>query len=313
MKNHILTVLAFLLSIFAMAQAPQGIPYQAMARNSSGTILASATISVRFTVRDSIATGAIKYRETFSVTTTSQGMFNVNVGQGTLVSGTFAGINWGTNAKFMQVEMDPSGGSSYVDMGTQQMMSVPYAKYAETSGTAVSGGSGFTHYVGEIWGGGVVYHVYRGADGNEHGLIVSINDQSTSSTWSNVVSSYVGTTAQDVFEGLANSNAIAAQAGHTSSAAKICLDLVSGGQSDWYLPSIEELRCLSSIGMFVNKTLASISGADLLVKGVSYWSSTEYVYATPAALSYGLFDYPSHGSGYSYKSYTNYVRAIRSF
>ena len=140
-----------LLANIALAQAPQGIPYQAVARNSSGAILASTPISVRFTIRDSIATGAIKYRETHSVTTTAQGMFNVNVGQGTPVTGTFSGINWGTNAKFMQVEMDPAGGSSYIDMGTTQMMSVPYALYSgslrlrvsTTGDTLYSGGGNF--------------------------------------------------------------------------------------------------------------------------------------------------------------------------
>ena len=129
-KLMLFLVVLVALSVGAYAQAPQGIPYQAVARNSSGAILASTTISVRFTIRDSVATGTIKYRETFSVTTTAQGMFSVNVGQGTPVTGTFSGINWGTNAKFMQVEMDPAGGTSYIDMGTQQMMSVPYALYA---------------------------------------------------------------------------------------------------------------------------------------------------------------------------------------
>jgi hypothetical protein len=122
-----------LLASITYAQAPQGIPYQAVARNSSGAILASTSISLRFTIRDSVTTGTIKYRETFSVTTTAQGMFSVNVGQGTPVTGTFAGINWGSNAKFMQVEMDPAGGSSYIDMGTTQMMSVPYALSATTA------------------------------------------------------------------------------------------------------------------------------------------------------------------------------------
>ena len=115
------------------AQAPQGIPYQAAARNSSGAVLASTAISVRFTIRDSIATGVIKYRETHSVTTTAQGMFSVNVGQGSPVAGTFSSINWATNAKFLQVEMDPAGGSSYIELGTQQMMSVPYALSSATA------------------------------------------------------------------------------------------------------------------------------------------------------------------------------------
>ena len=134
MKQLLNIFVLLLLANMAMAQAPQGIPYQAVARNSSGSILVSTAISVRFTIRDSIATGVIKYRETFSVTTSVQGMFSVNVGQGTPVTGTFSGINWGTNAKFMQVEMDPAGGSSYIDMGTTQMMSVPYALYANQSG-----------------------------------------------------------------------------------------------------------------------------------------------------------------------------------
>jgi len=126
--RNILTLFAFLLLVgTSHAQAPQGIPYQAAARNSSGTILASTSISVRFTIRDSVTTGIIKYRETHSTTTDANGMFSVTVGQGTPVSGTFASINWVTNAKFLQVELDPAGGSTYIDMGTQQMMSVPYA------------------------------------------------------------------------------------------------------------------------------------------------------------------------------------------
>jgi hypothetical protein len=137
--THTFTFICLLLAVITHAQAPQGIPYQAAARNSSGAILASTNISVRFTIRDSIATGAIKYRETHSVTTTAQGMFSLNVGQGTVVSGTFASINWATNAKFMQMEMDPAGGSSYIDMGTSQMMSVPYALYAANSGGSSAG------------------------------------------------------------------------------------------------------------------------------------------------------------------------------
>jgi trimeric autotransporter adhesin len=138
MRKFINTLLLLLIANIVQAQAPQGIPYQAAARNASGAVLASTNISVRFTIRDSIATGAIKYRETHSVTTSAQGMFSLNVGQGSPVAGTFSGINWGTNAKFMQVELDPAGGSSYIDMGTQQMMSVPYSLYSNAINPIVS-------------------------------------------------------------------------------------------------------------------------------------------------------------------------------
>ena len=149
--TNALTLICLLLAVMTHAQAPLGIPYQAVARNSSGAILASTNISARFTIRDSIATGTIKYQETHSVTTTAQGMFSVTVGQGTVVAGTFAGINWGKNAKFMQAEIDPAGGSSYLDMGTQQMMSVPYAmsskyvklKVSTTGDTLYTGGGNY--------------------------------------------------------------------------------------------------------------------------------------------------------------------------
>ena len=146
-----LIALLFMLST-AHAQAPNAIPYQAAARNSSGAILASTNISVRFTIRDAVASGTILYRETHAVTTSVQGLFSVNVGQGTVVSGSFTGINWGVNHKFMQVELDPAGGSSYIDMGTQQLLSVPYALFSGATRPTISS-------VGDtmFFGGGVYY------------------------------------------------------------------------------------------------------------------------------------------------------------
>lgn len=146
--KHLITLIALLLLILSSrAQVPNAIPYQAVARNSSGAILASTNISVRFTVRDSIATGVIKYRETHAVTTTTQGMFSLNIGQGTPVTGTFNGINWGVNSKFMQVEMDQAGGSSYIELGTQQMLSVPYALHAGSASNITNNGSAIINNV----------------------------------------------------------------------------------------------------------------------------------------------------------------------
>jgi hypothetical protein len=128
-----IVVLVFLiLSQLALAQSPQGIPYQAIARNASGVAIANTAVKVRFSIRDSIASGAIKYQETHNSTTSALGLFSVNVGMGTVVSGAFSGINWGKNAKFLQVELNTTGGTTFTDLGTTQMMSVPYALYAGT-------------------------------------------------------------------------------------------------------------------------------------------------------------------------------------
>ena len=149
-KAVILTILFCIFSSIGYAQPPQGIPYQAIARNSAGNIIVSQPIRVRFSIHDSIAAGSIVYRETFTPTTNPLGLFNVNVGMGTVVSGTFSAINWGHNSKFMQVEMDPTGGTSYVDMGTTQMMSVPYALYAGNLPAGNSDGDILT-WNGSIW------------------------------------------------------------------------------------------------------------------------------------------------------------------
>jgi uncharacterized protein (TIGR02145 family) len=133
MKKLFLLLVSLVTSAAVSAQAPQGIPYQAIARNSSGVAIANTAVKVRFSIRDSIATGAIKYQETHNPTTSALGLFSVNVGMGTVVSGSFSGINWGKNAKFLQVEMDPAGGSTYTDLGTTQMMSVPYALHSKSS------------------------------------------------------------------------------------------------------------------------------------------------------------------------------------
>jgi uncharacterized protein (TIGR02145 family) len=150
-KRHFVALCAtqlLTLDFFLQAQAPQGIPYQAIARNASGVAIANTAVKVRFSIRDSIATGAIKYQETHNPTTSALGLFSVNVGMGTVVSGSFSGINWGKNAKFLQVELNTTGGTSYTDLGTTQMMSVPFSLYSGSTKFKVSS-SGDTLILGE--------------------------------------------------------------------------------------------------------------------------------------------------------------------
>ena len=141
--KKIYTLLLFLsCACIINAQVPQGIPYQAAARGANGQPLVNTNVNVRCSIIDSVATGTTVYQEIHTATTNTVGLFSVNVGLGTAVTGTFAGINWGKNFKFMKVELDPSGtGSNYTDLGTQQMMSVPYSLYSEKSGSTYSSSS----------------------------------------------------------------------------------------------------------------------------------------------------------------------------
>lgn len=122
------------LSISALAQAPNSIPYQAVARDTGGNLLANQMISLRFTIIDSNI-NLIDYQETQSVTTNSLGLFTLHIGEGTPLSGAINNIAWNISGnEFLKVEMDPTGGTSYIDMGTTRFLSVPFALHANTSG-----------------------------------------------------------------------------------------------------------------------------------------------------------------------------------
>ncbi len=152
MKKLLNLFLLLLVVNTAIAQVPQGVSYQAVARSSAGAILASQPVGLRFSIHDATATGTIVYQETFHLTTTPLGLFSVNVGAGAVVSGSFSNINWGSGPKYLQVEMDAAGGSVYAGMGmAQQMMSVPYSLY---SGNGVPGGAAagdMLYWNGSAW------------------------------------------------------------------------------------------------------------------------------------------------------------------
>ena len=121
------------------SQAPQAFKYQAVARDNAGEILENQSVSFRISVLQGSASGSSVYTETHSGTTNSFGLINLQIGSGTVSSGTFSTIPWGSNSHFVQISMDETGGSNYQLMGTSQLLSVPYAIHAETA-TSVSGG-----------------------------------------------------------------------------------------------------------------------------------------------------------------------------
>ncbi|MBK8472139.1 MAG: hypothetical protein IPL33_08160 [Sphingobacteriales bacterium] len=125
--------------LYAEAQTPQKYNYQAVARDISGNLIANTQIGLRISIRQASASGTIVYQETHLPTTNQFGLFSLEIGTGTIISGTFNNIAWGNNTYFQQVELDPNGsigGLSYTNMGSTQLLSVPYALYAKDAGTA---------------------------------------------------------------------------------------------------------------------------------------------------------------------------------
>ena len=180
--------------------------------------------------------------------------------------------------------------------------------HANTANSTTGSSGGFTHYIGEAFGGGVIFHLWKDAQGVEHGLIVDKTDLSTGHAWSNIDQTLIGATAQSSWDGLSNSNAIVGQAGHTNSAAALCLNSTNGGQSDWYLPSIQELTMLWNNYYTVARSLTQISGASQL-QTTLYWSSTE----GDGFVGVWDFYFASGNANGNSKGFTNYVRAVRAF
>ncbi len=140
MKSRSLPILLLcfwvMLPTFFFAQSPQSIPYQAVVRNADGSAMSSTAMTMTFKIHDVTATGTIVYQESHSTTSNTQGLVVLQVGQGQASVGTFDNINWGSGAKFLHVVMNAGNGE--VDLGTQQMMSVPYALYALSAGNLQS-------------------------------------------------------------------------------------------------------------------------------------------------------------------------------
>ena len=128
-------ILCFGFNQTILAQLPQAMNYQAVARNSNGTLLPNANIGLRFSILDNSPSGTVQYAETQNTLTNQFGLFTVNIGQGTVQTGAFAFISWYTGNKYLQVEMDATGGTSYSFTSTSPLLSVPFALVAEKLST----------------------------------------------------------------------------------------------------------------------------------------------------------------------------------
>jgi len=130
MKKLLFTLSVTFITLLSFAQAPNLMNYQGVARNAVGNALPNQPVGLRLSILSSVG-GAPVYSETRVVNTNAFGLFNVVVGSAgaTNVTGTIGGVAWGVAGgnKFLQVEIDPLGGTNFTNAGTTQLVSVPYA------------------------------------------------------------------------------------------------------------------------------------------------------------------------------------------
>ena len=131
MKKLLLLLFKFFLVILVQAQVPGEINYQGVARNPGGIALSNQNITLRISIHNNSETGSVIYQE---IKTNSFGLFTVAIGSAgaTNTTGTIKGVDWADGKqKYVQVEIDPNAGYSFKNMGSAQLLSVPYALHAE--------------------------------------------------------------------------------------------------------------------------------------------------------------------------------------
>lgn len=245
--------LSLSLSTFTLtfAQAPQGFNYQAVARNTSGVALISTNVGLEISLRQGSASGTIVYTEAHAVTSNNLGLINLTVGMGTPSMGTFSSIDWSAGPYFIQISMDATGGTTYVLMGTQQLMSVPYALYAANGGT--TGATGATGTNGAMGATGATGAA--GTNGATGATGTAGTNGATGATGTNGTNGATGATGMAGVNGTNGTNGTNGATGATGTAGtagatgatgaagtitKVFTAMPGGGSIDWLIDNVSD-------------------------------------------------------------------------
>lgn len=353
MKKIFSILVAVILTASVFAQAPQLMSYQAVIRDSNNNLIKNQSIGMRVSILENYTKGNIIYQEIYNPNplTNTNGLVSIKIGSGLPTIGTFSSINWSIGINIgafytIKTEIDPTGGTNYTITGTSQLISVPYALYANKADSAnfskyagkadsvkystptpitttnnikISGAGTIAnpyiiydsvHKIGDSYGGGIVFYVY---DSGRHGLIAAPTDQAIGIRW------YAGT--------YTNTKAFFNGIGAGKINTPIIIANQSVGDGATYAASLYEYFDFSSIGDLIYGDWYLPSEYELSLMYVeigpgaaspntniggfassNYWSSTESDYTKADYLSF------SNGTNFiADKSSKFYVRAIRSF
>lgn len=334
MKRIFTFLAAVILMASVFAQSPEKMNYQAVIRNSNNQLVTNKAVGMRISILQGSATGTAVYTETQAPTTNANGLVSIEIGGGAgfgsinwangsyfiktetdpaggttyTITGTtqLLSVPYALHAKKAEsitgtiTETDPVFGASLAHSITGTDIANWNNKQTQlTAGAGINITSNVIsaknqYYLGQNTLDGIVYYIYIGSDGQQHGLIVSRIE--TTATWSG--GSFVGADRTD--DGAYNTNLMPIGVG----TAHTWVESLSSG---WYLPSIDELSLLWHNRYHVNKTARAIS-STLLSNTGGYWSSSEYNASTAFVLYFDGGSTNNLG-----KTSTYNVRAVRAF
>ncbi len=193
MKRIFTIIVAVFLTVSAFAQSPEKMSYQAVIRNSSDQLVVNQSLGMQISILQGSTSGTTIYVETQTSTTNANGLVNIEIGSGTNVSGDFTTINWANGPYFIKSEIDLTGSSNYTITGTSQLLSVPYALYAKSSGDSYW----TSNYMGIDYGEG---NVGIGTDNPEYKLEVKDSVSTENRTFVNIENKDISTRSSAALE-----------------------------------------------------------------------------------------------------------------
>jgi microcystin-dependent protein len=136
--KNIFFIFSLLFCLTANAQAPYRFSFQAVVRNSTNQLIVNQSVGVKISLLSVVmGTENAEFVETHTITTNSNGLFSLKVGDGTLVSGDLAtAMSSNASSKKIKCEIDPVGGTNYTIISNEQLVSVPFALKSNTASTA---------------------------------------------------------------------------------------------------------------------------------------------------------------------------------
>ncbi len=138
-KIYLLLSLLIICVSSLFAQAPEKFTYQAVVRNASNQLVINAQVGVRVNILQGSASGDAVYSESHVTSSNANGLITANIGGGSVLHGSFTGIDWSDGPYFLKTDIDPNGGNEYSITSVQQLLSVPYALYANEAANGFSG------------------------------------------------------------------------------------------------------------------------------------------------------------------------------
>ena len=131
MKQLLSTLIALAFCIATYAQSvPQGMKYQAVARDQQGQILTNHDINLRIALNLGEKAKSTLYTETHQVRTNELGLFAITIGEGEVQKGTFISIPWSSDEIWMEIALDENNTGNYSIISSSKLLAVPYAFHA---------------------------------------------------------------------------------------------------------------------------------------------------------------------------------------